>query len=92
MFDFCAFVTLMYPVPATFLYAANNLAGVEGGATAGADSKGAKNFSAEEKGHINEYAALMSGAGKSGKGSQDPLAAALFNDTDKASKGGCIVC
>eukprot|EP00428_Durinskia_dybowskii_P066715 CAMPEP_0170375918 /NCGR_PEP_ID=MMETSP0117_2-20130122/11416_1 /TAXON_ID=400756 /ORGANISM="Durinskia baltica, Strain CSIRO CS-38" /LENGTH=637 /DNA_ID=CAMNT_0010631023 /DNA_START=20 /DNA_END=1933 /DNA_ORIENTATION=- len=52
-------------------------------------SKSAGNFSSEEKGQINEYAALMSGKGK--KGGAGGLEEMLFNDKP-AKQGGCTVC
>jgi hypothetical protein len=66
---------------------ANNLKGEESSAAPAKRTAGA--FSSEEKGQINEYAALMAGKGKTKTG--NPLEDMLFQDMEQ-KKGGCTVC
>ena len=69
----------------------NNLKAEDGSANKkSVGSKSGGNFSSEEKGQINEYAALMSGKGKMGGGAGG-LEEMLFNDKP-AKQGGCTVC
>jgi hypothetical protein len=67
---------------------ATNLKGEEGAAAPAKSSAG--KFSSEEKGQINEYAALMAGKGKTKTG--NPLEDMLFNDMEQKKAGGCVVC
>ena len=55
------------------------------------------NYSSEEKGQINEYAALMTAkGGKKAAGSGDVMEDMLFGDAsgagNKGKSAGCVVC